>query len=71
MLKIRSDMLKIKRSGKIIKLEKNSRENFPGIPRIFGIPGISQNSRKIFLKFPVFREVENPGKRESLYTNLT
>ena len=39
MLKIKSEMLKIRKIGEIIKLEKN----FPGIsriPRIFGIPGI-------------------------------
>ena len=45
MLKIRSEMLKIRKNGKIIKLEKNSRENFPEIfrnpeiPRIFVIFG--------------------------------
>ena len=55
MLKIRSEMLKIRKNGKIIKLEKNSRKNFqgifriPGIQRIFEIPGI-------FLKISRFHE---------------
>ena len=60
MLKIKSEMLKIRKNVKIIKLEKISSENFPeisripeiskifGIPeisKIFGIPRNSQNSR--------------------------
>ena len=62
MLKMRSQMLKIRKHGKIIKLGKISRE----IPRIFGIPGISRDSWKFFGKFPVSREVENPAKKEIL-----
>ena len=59
MLKIRSEMLKTRKKGKTVKLEKFSLKNFPrisqipGIPRIFKTPGIS-------------REVENPRKRETL-----
>ena len=54
MLKMRSEMLKTKKKGKIIKLEKNYREIFPeifripGIPRIFGIPEIFRDFREIF-----------------------
>ena len=42
MLKIRFEMLKIRKNGKIIKLEKNSRENFPN-PEDFRDPGIPGN----------------------------
>ena len=51
-------MLEIRKNVKIIKLEKISRENFPGIswiPKIFGISEISRNSREIFWKLTVFR----------------
>ena len=72
MLKIRSEMLKIRKNVKIIKFEKNSPKIFPRItrvpeiPKIFGIPRIS---REIILKFFVSGEVENPGKREILHAS--
>ena len=65
MLKIKFEMLQIRKNVKTIKLEAISRENLPGIfriPKIFGITGIS---RKIFENFPVSRVVENPRKRET------
>ena len=65
MLKIRFESLKIRKSDKIIEIGKTPRENVPGISRIPKIFGIA--SRKIFLKFSVFREVENPGKGETLF----
>ena len=43
----------------MIKLDKIYRKKFPGIPE-------SRDSREIFDKFFVSREVENPGKRETL-----
>ena len=70
MPKIRSEMLKIKKNDKIIKIGKITRENFPeisrisGIPRIVGIPEISRDSRVMFWKFPVSREVKNSVKGE-------
>ena len=54
MLKIKSEMLKIRKNVEIIKLEKVSYENFPvisripGIQKIFGIAEIFRNSREIF-----------------------
>ena len=51
MLKIKPEMLKIRKNVKIIKLEKNFSQKFSGI---------SRNSREIFYKFPVSRVVENP-----------
>ena len=57
MLKIKSEMLKIRKNVKIIKLEKISCENFqgvsriPGIPKIFGIPGIPEKFFENF-RFP-------------------
>ena len=103
MLKIRSEILKIIKNVKMIKLGKICWKIFPGIFRIpgitkiFGNPKIYRNfrrycaevcnelqgvlftaippgkiyrnfrdSRKIYKKFPVSREVENLGKRETL-----
>ena len=60
MLKMRSEMLKTRKKGKTIKLEKNYREILPEISRIPGIPRIFENP------LPISREVENPGKRETL-----
>ena len=53
MLKIRSEMLKFRKNGKIIKLEKNSRKVFPnpGNSEDFRIPRIFQNFLENFL-FP-------------------
>ena len=47
MLKFRSEMLKIKKNGKIIKRGKISRK----IPRTFGISGIFRDPEKFFENF--------------------
>ena len=61
--------MKIRKNSKIIKLEKNSQENFPGILRTSGIPRIFRilGFPGIFLKIFCFPEVENPGKKEALF----
>ena len=51
MLKIKSEMLKIRKKWLNDQAQKNFRKNFLGIsriPRIFGVPEISRESRKIF-----------------------
>ena len=63
-------MLKIRKNCKIVKLEKNSRKNsevpVKGNPENILDPGNFSGFLRIFKKFLVSREVENPGKRETL-----
>ena len=70
MLKNIFEMLKIRKNAKTIKLKKIFLENLKfrkfEIPKIFGIPGISRNSLKVFENFPFSQVVENPRKRETL-----
>ena len=51
MLKIQSEVLKIRKNSKIIKIEKISQENFlnPGNSEDFQNPGIPGNFFEIFL----------------------
>ena len=63
MLKIRFEMLKIRKNGKIIKLEKNSREfpksrEFSGSWKFHGIPG---NNFENF-PFPGKLKIREKGK---------
>ena len=65
MLKIKSELLKIRKNVKIIKLEYITRKSFrisriPEIPMIFGIPVISRSSREIVWKFSCL-----PGSEKS------
>ena len=71
MLKIRSEMLKIRKNDKLIKLEKNSREHLPKIfripkiPRISGIPGNFFENSSFLGKFKI-REKGNPNLNRTL-----
>ena len=69
-LKMRFEMLKTRKKGKAIKLGKTSRKIYPEIyripeiPRIFGIPEISQDFRKFFFKFSVTGKLKIREKRK-------
>ena len=72
MLKIRSEMLKIIKKCQNNQARQTFSGKFPGNfpnpenPKDFRDSGNFRDSREIFRKFPVYRQVENPGKRETL-----
>ena len=71
MLKIKSELLKMRKKCQNNQARKNFPQKLSGIfripvnPKIFGITGISRSSREIFLKFPVSPAVENLRKSKT------